>query len=86
MRAYSMDRRQRALAACDEGLATAEPAEALAVSPAWVRRLERRRRLRAGAERAVDRLWSTIGRLLDRFTPAEGRSYFRHCGYHATPT
>ncbi len=45
-----------------------------------------RRLLREAAERAVDRLWSTIGRLLDRFTPAECRNYFRHCGYDATPT
>jgi transposase len=45
-----------------------------------------RRLLRAAAERAVDRLWSTIGRLLDHFTPAECRNYFRHCGYNATPT
>ena len=42
--------------------------------------------LRAAAERAVDRLWATIGRLLDRFTRRECRNYFRHCGYrrHAT--
>ena len=42
--------------------------------------------LRAAAERTVDRLWSAIGRLLDRFTHRECRNYFRHCGYlrHAT--
>jgi transposase len=42
--------------------------------------------LRAAAERTVDRLWVAIGRLLDRFSPAECRNYFRHCGYrkHAT--
>ncbi len=37
--------------------------------------------LRAAAERTVDRLWATIGRLLDRFTRRECRNYFRHCGY-----
>jgi transposase len=42
--------------------------------------------LRAAAERTVDRLWATIGRLLDWFTPAECRNYFRHCGYTATPS
>ncbi len=44
MKAYSMDLRERVLAACDEGMMTAEVAEALAVSPAWVRRLKQRRR------------------------------------------
>jgi transposase len=45
-----------------------------------------KRLLRSAAERTVDKLWSTIGRLLDRFSPAECRNYFRHCGYAATPT
>src|SRR5256885_9056743 len=44
MRAYSMDLRERVLAACDGGTATAEAAAAFAVSPAWVRRLKQRRR------------------------------------------
>jgi transposase len=44
MKAYSMDLRARVLAACDEGMGTAEAAEAFAVSPAWVRRLKQRRR------------------------------------------
>lgn len=43
MRAYSMDLRERVLAACDGGMTTAEVAEAFAVSPAWVRRLKQRR-------------------------------------------
>jgi transposase len=45
-----------------------------------------KRLLRTAAERTVDGLWSAIGRLIDRFTPAECRNYFRHCGYrrHAT--
>jgi transposase len=42
--------------------------------------------LRAAAERTVDGLWSAIGRLLDRFTPAECRNYFRHCGYRKPAT
>jgi transposase len=43
MRAYSMDLRQRVLAACDGGMTTSEAAEAFSVSPAWVRRLKQRR-------------------------------------------
>jgi transposase len=44
MKAYSMDLRQRVLAARDEGMGTAEAAETFAVSPAWIRRLMQRRR------------------------------------------
>ena len=44
MKPYSMDLRERVLAACDGGMGTAEAAEAFAVSPAWVRRLKQRRR------------------------------------------
>src|SRR5262245_37045379 len=44
MKAYSMDPRQRVLAACDDSMSTAEVAEAFSVSPAWVRRLKQRRR------------------------------------------
>src|SRR2546423_7227322 len=44
MKAYSMDLRQRVLVACDDGMSTAEAAEAFSVSPAWVRRLKQRRR------------------------------------------
>jgi transposase len=44
MRAYSVDLRQRVLAACDGGLGTAEAAETFAVSEAWVRRIKQRRR------------------------------------------
>ena len=43
MRAYSMDLRQRVLAACDGGMTTSEAAEEFSVSPAWVRRLKQRR-------------------------------------------
>lgn len=42
--------------------------------------------LRRAAERTVEGLWAAIGRLLDRFAPAECQNYFRHCGYTATPT
>jgi transposase len=44
-----------------------------------------KRLLRAAAERTVEGLWQRIGQLLDEFRPAECRSYFRHCGYAATP-
>lgn len=43
-----------------------------------------KRLLRSAAERTVEGLWSALGRLLDRFYPAECQNYFRHCGYHAT--
>jgi transposase len=37
--------------------------------------------LRAAAERTVDGLWSTIGDLIDRFTPDECANYFAAAGY-----
>lgn len=40
-----------------------------------------KRLLRDAAERTVDDLWRTIGRLLDRFSPAECANYIRHCGF-----
>ena len=40
--------------------------------------------LRKAQERSVAALWTTIGNLLDRFTPAECRNYFRAAGYPAT--
>jgi transposase len=45
-----------------------------------------KRLLRSTAERTVERLWPTIGRLLDRFRPDECRNYFRHCGYTRNAT
>lgn len=45
-----------------------------------------KRLLRSAAERTVERLWQSIGRLLDRFSTDECRNYFRHCGYTATQT
>ena len=44
MTAYSMDLRERVLADCDDGMTTAEAADAHRVSAAWVRRLKQRRR------------------------------------------
>ena len=40
-----------------------------------------KRLLRDAAERTKDALWHTIGRLLDRFSPAECANYIRHCGF-----
>jgi transposase len=40
-----------------------------------------KRLLRDAAERTVEALWQTIGRLLDRFTPQECANYIRHCGF-----
>jgi transposase len=37
--------------------------------------------LRKAAERTVDGLWSTIGRLVDTFTPDECANYFVAAGY-----
>jgi len=36
------------------------------------------------AERTVDALWTTIGSLIDRFTPQECANYFAAAGYDAT--
>ena len=40
--------------------------------------------LRKAAERTVEGLWTTIGQLLDAFTPTECANYFAACGYDAT--
>jgi transposase len=45
-----------------------------------------KRLVRSAAERTVEGLWASIGRLLDRFTPPECRNYLRHSGYAATNT
>ena len=37
--------------------------------------------LRKAAERTIEGLWRTIGRLLDLFTPAECANYFTAAGY-----
>lgn len=39
--------------------------------------------LRKFGERTREALWNRIGQLVDEFTPAECRNYFRHCGYTA---
>jgi transposase len=44
METYSMDLRERVLAACDAGKRTRIVAQQFGVSPAWVRRLKQRRR------------------------------------------
>jgi transposase len=46
MKAYSMDLRERVIAACDAGRQTKEVATIFKVSPAWVRRLKQHRRER----------------------------------------
>ena len=40
--------------------------------------------LRKAAERTVEGLWTTIGQLLDAFTPDECRNYLTAAGYDAT--
>jgi transposase len=40
--------------------------------------------LRSASARTVESLWSLCGELLDRFTEAECRNCFRHCGYRYT--
>jgi transposase len=44
-----------------------------------------KRLLRDAAERTVEDLWTTIGRLLNRFTPEECANYIRHCGFAQSP-
>jgi transposase len=44
MKAYSMDLRERVLAACDAGRGTTAVAATFSVSASWVRRLKQRRR------------------------------------------
>ena len=40
-----------------------------------------KRLLRDAAERTVEDLWNTIGRMLQRFTQDECKNYIRHCGF-----
>lgn len=40
--------------------------------------------LKSSAERTVDALWSTCGKLLASFSETECRNYIRHCGYRNT--
>jgi len=40
--------------------------------------------LKSAAERTVEALWTTCGKLLDQFTPDECKNDFRHCGYRYT--
>lgn len=40
--------------------------------------------LRRAEPRTRTSLWNSIGSLLDRFTPAECKNYFQHCGYGQT--
>lgn len=40
--------------------------------------------LKSASARTVDALWSLCAELLDRFTEAECRNCFRHCGYRYT--
>ena len=39
-----------------------------------------KRRLRDAAERTVEALWKTIGKLLDQCSPTECANYIRYCG------
>ena len=41
--------------------------------------------LRKAEPRSRASLWSTIGRTLDRFSPAECQSYLQNCGYGQIP-
>ena len=40
-----------------------------------------KRLLREAATRSVEALWTTIGQLLNRFSPTECANYIRHCGF-----
>ena len=37
--------------------------------------------LRSAAERTVEALWTTCGKLIDEFPESECRNHIRHCGY-----
>ena len=39
--------------------------------------------LRAARSRSIDTLWPLLGECLARFSAAECRNYFQHCGYIA---
>lgn len=41
--------------------------------------------LRKAAERSVEGLWATIGKLLDCFSPAECQNYIENAGYVRSP-
>ncbi|MCY4669785.1 MAG: transposase, partial [Rhodococcus sp.] len=41
-------------------------------------------KLRKAAERTVDRLWNTIGKISQSFSPQECTNYFNAAGYTAT--
>ncbi|NJO03133.1 MAG: hypothetical protein HC880_16945 [Bacteroidia bacterium] len=41
--------------------------------------------LRTAAERTIEGLWSTIGKLLDRFSPTECQNYIENAGYVRSP-
>lgn len=43
-----------------------------------------KRLLQTAAERTVEGLWRTCGKLLERFTQTECRNYIRHAGYRYT--
>ena len=69
MDAYSMDLRQRVIAACDQGQQTKAVAATFGVSPAWVRRLKQHRRERGDiAPRSGG---GSRGRKIDRARLAE---------------
>lgn len=40
--------------------------------------------LRSAAERTVESLWTTCGKLIDAFPEHECRNHIRHCGYRYT--
>ena len=80
MRAYSMDLRTRVLAALDAGESTAAVADRFSASPAWVRRLARRRRQtgevapRTRTPTRVPKLHEYHDRIRERLAAAPGRT------------
>lgn len=43
-----------------------------------------KRLIRSAKERAIESLWQTCGRILDRFSQSEFRNYIKHAGYRYT--
>src|SRR5687768_18620347 len=95
MRAYSMDLRERVLAAVDRGTPRKEIVHTLGVSEPTIRRYLRLRPieeafskikaiLRSIEARTQEALVEAIGQALDAVSPRDALGWFAHCGYRFT--
>ena len=86
---YSMDLRERVVAAVDPGGPSCHRAAAqfgVGVNTAilWVRRFRETGSVAPGAARTVEAVWDAIGQLLPAFIPKECANYFENAGYAST--